>query len=266
MPIDRKRLVGGLAFAGAVVGGGVAGAMLGTPSPSGAATALVAQQEDDGEVERAPLPGLFGHHLDLEAAADALGLTPDELQARLEDGDTIAEVAAAEGVDVQDVVDAMVEAGEAAIDEMAAEMKEGLPEAVERLVDGELPPMHGHLEMHEWVEPLARLDVAAETLGMSEDDLLDALRDGSSLADIAEDQGVEVDALVQALVREARSQIDDAVADGDLDDETAAELRDGLEERIRDRVEGEGFPMGGGFEHHRPPFGPGFGPGFGPRG
>jgi gas vesicle protein len=61
--------------------------------------------------------GQRGEHL--EAAATALGVTADELRTELQAGKTIAQVAADQGVDVQDVIDALV-----------AEVKEHLDEEV----------------------------------------------------------------------------------------------------------------------------------------
>ncbi|MFC1988777.1 hypothetical protein ACFLVJ_02970 [Chloroflexota bacterium] len=51
--------------------------------------------------------GLMGGVI-LEPVADVLGLTTEELQARLEDGATIAEIAGEEGVDLSMVVDAIL--------------------------------------------------------------------------------------------------------------------------------------------------------------
>ena len=48
----------------------------------------------------------MGHKL--ATAAEALGMTEDELRTAIEGGQTIAEVAAAEGVDLQTVIDALV--------------------------------------------------------------------------------------------------------------------------------------------------------------
>ncbi len=56
----------------------------------------------------------------LEAAAEALGMTTDELRTELRDGATIAEIAAAEGVEVQSVIDAMVVAAGAHLAEHVA--------------------------------------------------------------------------------------------------------------------------------------------------
>ena len=94
------------------------------------------------------------------------------------------------------------------------------------------------------------LGSAAEALGLDEDALREQLADGATLAEVAEAQGVSTTELVDALVAAAGERIDQAVADGDLDEERAAELRADLEERITSAVE-EGLPTGG----------PGHGPG-----
>lgn len=69
------------------------------------------------------------------------------------------------------------------------------------------------------------LDVAAETLGLTEDELLTQLRDGATLAEIAADQGVDTQTLVDALVAAASERIDEAVADGRLDQDRADEMK-----------------------------------------
>lgn len=84
------------------------------------------------------------------------------------------------------------------------------------------------------------LDTAAEALGMSEADLRQALRDGSSIADVAAERNVDVKKVIDALVAEATARIDDEVADGDLAADRAAELKEDLEERITNLVNREG--------------------------
>ena len=82
------------------------------------------------------------------------------------------------------------------------------------------------------------LSVAAETLGLSEDELRTALEaDGATLAQVAEDQGVEVDTLVDALVAAGEERIADAVADGRITQEEADERLADLEARVTERVE-----------------------------
>jgi len=100
------------------------------------------------------------------------------------------------------------------------------------------------------------LSTAAEALGLAEDELRDALADGSSLADVAEANGVATADLVTALVAAAQEKIDASVADGSLDQTRADELATGLQDRITAMVEGD-LPAGptgrhGGFGGDRP--------------
>ncbi|MGY1812263.1 hypothetical protein [Blastococcus sp. SYSU D00820] len=81
------------------------------------------------------------------------------------------------------------------------------------------------------------LSAAAETLGMTEDELRTALEaDGASLATVAEGQGVAVDDLVAALVAAQTDRITEAVTAGDLTQEEADERLADLEERVTEWV------------------------------
>lgn len=86
----------------------------------------------------------------LDAAAEAIGISADDLRAALHDGQTIAEVAEANGVDVSTVADAMVADAQA---HLADEVAEGhltqdeadarladLESHIDAMIDGELPP------------------------------------------------------------------------------------------------------------------------------
>ena len=113
---------------------------------------------------------------------------------------------------------------------------------------------------------LGGLDAAATYLGLSEEELHEALRDGKTLAEVAEDEGKSVAGLVDAMVAPAEERIDEAVEDGRLDEDRAAELKQRLEETMTELVEGElpgrrfggpGFGFGHGwFGHDRRERGP----------
>ncbi|HUF01507.1 MAG TPA: hypothetical protein VMN35_03700 [Gaiellaceae bacterium] len=99
------------------------------------------------------------------------------------------------------------------------------------------------------------LEAAAAYLGMTEAELRVELRD-KTLAEIAEEQGTTASGLVDRLVATQTKRIDEAVDDGKLTEEQAAELEDGLADRVEAFVDGElrGRP---GDERHR--FWPGSG-------
>jgi polyhydroxyalkanoate synthesis regulator phasin len=270
---DRKLLTAA-AIAGALAAGGVAGAVLGAPSLSvaqeGEDTTTVpdgTQSDESEESARECGPGRSGLLLgdNFDVAAEALGITEDELRDELRDGQTIAEVASAQGIDVQTVIDALVADATTRIDEAVAdgdltqeeadERTANLVERVTDLVNGELRGPGGHGFGRGFFLG-ANFDVAAEALGITEDELRDALRDGQTIAEVASAQGVDVQAVIDALVAEATTRIDEAVADGDLTQEEADERTADLVERVTELVNNGELR------------GPGFGPGFGsgPRG
>jgi hypothetical protein len=90
------------------------------------------------------------------------------------------------------------------------------------------------------------LDVAAEALGVTTEELRTALAvDGTTLADVAAEEGVEVSTLVDALVASGTERLDQAVTDGRLTREEADERIAALPERVAALVERE--PRGGGW-------------------
>ncbi len=90
------------------------------------------------------------------------------------------------------------------------------------------------------------LSAAATALGMTEDELRTALEaEGTTLAEVAQEQGVEVQSLVDALVSAQQERLAEAVEDGRLTQEQADERFADLEERITERVNSEAPAEGG---------------------
>lgn len=84
------------------------------------------------------------------------------------------------------------------------------------------------------------LDVAADALGLTPEELRDALAaEGTTLADVAEELGVETATLVDALVAAGEERIEQAVTDGRLTQEQADDLRESLPERVAAAIEME---------------------------
>jgi hypothetical protein len=235
-----SRVLASVAVASALAGG----ATLGLTGIAGAQTG------DDRPPAEAGKPGGRGQKLD--AAAKALNLSVDDLRSRLQDGKTLAQVAQEQNVDVQTVVDAMVADATAHIDqelqegdltaEEANERKANLNERMTRLVNEGKPKgggPHGRGPKHE---------AAAQALNLSVDELRSNLRDGKTLAQVAQEQNVDVQTVIEAMVAEATARIDQKVQEGDLTAEQANERKSELEERITrlvnegPRERGEGRP------------------------
>jgi polyhydroxyalkanoate synthesis regulator phasin len=95
------------------------------------------------------------------------------------------------------------------------------------------------------------LAAAAAVLGLSEDELHTALEaEGITLAQIAEDQGVAIDTVIDALVQAQEEDIARAVEDGRLTQEQADERLADLKERITDRVNSADRGRGDGRGRH----------------
>ncbi|NIA25108.1 MAG: hypothetical protein GWP04_06015 [Gammaproteobacteria bacterium] len=101
--------------------------------------------------------------------------------------------------------------------------------------------------------PRAGLETVAEVLGMSTDDLVAALQDGQTIADIA---GDELQSVTDALVEKANARIDQAVESGRIDADQAADAKAEVAERVDAMVNGE-MPRG---DCDGPRAGGGFGP------
>jgi hypothetical protein len=142
---SKRTLLGAAAFSAALAGGGVAGALLGTPSISSAqddtSTSTTEATDDQATEEAHRHRGPFGHRGErLETAAEALGMTAEELKAELQAGKSIAQVAEERGVDLQVVVDALVAVGTERLEQAIEE----LPERVDELVQREGLPERPH--------------------------------------------------------------------------------------------------------------------------
>ncbi|NNF53155.1 MAG: hypothetical protein HKN03_01805 [Acidimicrobiales bacterium] len=82
-------------------------------------------------------------------------------------------------------------------------------------------------------------EVVTELLGLTEAEIRTEIQAGNTLAEVAEAQGVPTQTLIDALVTEHQEHLDQAVTDGRLTEEEAAERSADLEERVTARVNGE---------------------------
>jgi len=84
-------------------------------------------------------------------------------------------------------------------------------------------------------------EAVLELLGTDAESLREQIKDGSSLADIAAAAGVDVEQLTLVMLAEASEHLDEAVANGRIDETEAAEKLAQIQELITARINGE-FP------------------------
>jgi hypothetical protein len=259
--------------AGAVAVGGVAGALIGIPGLSGATTSDSSSSTTPGydmPDGRHHVRGFFGVRFGddgvFAAAAKALNLSTEQLMEKLRDGETtIADVAQQQNVDVQTVIDAMEAVAKQNIEDLVNNPLPGPPDGFK----GGEGRGHGFGFVFGFPGLRESLDSVADALGITTDELRDELQNGRSIADIAKAKNVDLDGIVDALVKDATAKIDQAVQDEKLSQEQADEIKADLKERITDVLNGE-LPdngpgpgrFGGGFRMHGGPGGRGWdGPG-----
>lgn len=83
------------------------------------------------------------------------------------------------------------------------------------------------------------LDAVAEAIGLDAEVLRSGFADGQTLAEIAEENGVDPQVVIDALIAQATERIDAKVADGDLTEDEAAERLAEATDRAEDHVYAE---------------------------
>lgn len=194
-------------LAATALAGGLGGALLLGPASAETSTNTAASTAPD-EAVAAAAPCRNG----LADLAEAIGISTDDLRAALKDGQTLGELAEANGVDPQRVVDVLVDNGTKRLDAAVAagrtdeatadERKADLPERATDLVNGEL-----ERNAHHHPRRSAAIRTAAEAIGIDADELRAALRDGQTIAQVAEANGVDPQDVIDALVARSTERI-----------------------------------------------------------
>jgi hypothetical protein len=154
----------------------------------------------------------------------------------------LADAARQLGVSEEKLDDALRTALENRVDEavsagrLTEDEGERLKDAIE---SGDVPVLGVPMGGQAHGLPGRHLDAAASYLGLTADDLRAELEAGETLADVAQAEDKPVDGLVDALVADERTELDQAVEDGRLTEAQADELLAGAEERMTDLVNGE---------------------------
>ena len=205
----------------------------------------------------------------MQEIASLIGVEVDALGDWLQSGGTLAEVATENGVDPAAVIELMVananeridvavENGRIAADEVPEKQAEAQERATAVVNEGQSERPGGEARQERRQESAQAM---AELIGVEVDDLQEWIVGGGTLAELAEQNGVSVDAVVDVIVDQKNERIDEAVENGRIEADEADEKRAEVQERVTTRVnegrpergEGEGFgprgdrgPRGGG--------------------
>ncbi len=187
----------------------VPGLLLGGAAVAGAQTADE-DVTDDTTVEEGHKGG---HHRGPGKFAEALGMTGEELRDALAEGQTLAQIAVTQNVDIDTVIADMIVDAQAKADEDpdsrfaenfdATEFEERLNE----LVNNEIDPSQGGHGRRGRGGPGGPGGAIAEALGLEGSELRDALAEGSTIAEIASEQGVDIDSVIDQIVADAEARV-----------------------------------------------------------
>jgi len=190
-------------------------------------SSVTAAQTDPEPVEPTEDEADFDNEYDpFSIAADLIGMDVDALWEAIDNGQTIAEVATANNVDPQTIIDALVADERAFIDELVAEGDISEEESAEWLAEVDeyaAEFVNEVVDFEEFEDGYDPFPAIVELLGLDEDTLWTALDDGQSLAAVAQANGVAPEAVVALLVEQEKAFIDELVAEGDISDQEAAE-------------------------------------------
>ena len=171
----------------------LAGAAFG-PSIAGAQTADESTDTTTETTEDTTRQGRGGHGNKGAAVAEILGLTQDEVRTALSEGQTVADLAEAQGIEIQSVIDAIIADMTEHIDEHVADGHLTAEEAAEKLVSAEERVTERVNTVRVPGERMEERKAAlAEQLGMTVEELEAAKADGTSIRDLAEDAGIELE-------------------------------------------------------------------------
>jgi polyhydroxyalkanoate synthesis regulator phasin len=204
-PSGRRRGIA-VGLAGGLLAGTAAGLVFGVPGLTSASSTDVAvsqaalvQQTDDTDTTTEDAPGEMGTHLreSLEELVDAGTITAEQADA------------------------------------VAAHLVENRPERGE---SGERHGPGGHRGGAGMFGRGVASEALTDLLGIDGEELRTQLRAGATLAEIAADQGVAVQDVVDELVAEVTERVDNAVENGRIDQAEADEKLAEAEAKITDMV------------------------------
>ncbi|HEX2620910.1 MAG TPA: hypothetical protein VHL11_12200 [Phototrophicaceae bacterium] len=196
-----------------------------------------------------------------DTVATALGITATELRVALVSGQTVSDLAASKGVDLQTIQDALTTQRQADLDQALADglitqevydsIKDAQAKIQENMPDGVELKFEIPVPDHNVVN---RETVVADALGITCAELITAVRDGSTIAEIASDKGVEVQTVIDAVVTAVKDAAAKDVEEGLITQAQADGRLNGLENKVGEWVYSNrsgGFGDFGGFDGGR---------------
>ncbi|MBX6354086.1 MAG: LysM peptidoglycan-binding domain-containing protein [Thermoflavifilum sp.] len=178
-----------------------------------------------------------------------LGISVKTLVSDLKSGETLAQIAQSKGIseqtliadlssDVQHLLDQAVSNGKLTTAQEQSLMKR-FDAHVQSLVEGRLPAAGMRADRRVW------LNDAAQVIGINRATLLQDLKQGESIAQVAQSKGISVNALVSKLMAKEKVRLDQKVSSGKLTQAREQQMLKRLQTQLTRWVEHQPGKTGG---------------------
>ncbi len=211
---------------------------------------VVGAQEDEAQPNRIRIVRALGGDV-VDIVTESTGLTTADILQAMRNGSTLSEIITENGGDAEAVI-AEVEAELTTRIETALENEQITQAVADRLLENlsdnintffttthEISNSNG---LRERVQD-GVLGIVAETVtdatGLELTDITQALRDGSTLAEVITDNGGDVEAVTATILDNVTTAVNERVENSDLTQEQADIILENLDSRITDWMNGE---------------------------
>ncbi len=184
--------------------------------------------------------GAFRAGAHLSTIAQALNMSVGDLQAELLAGKSVAEVAAAKGISLDAIVNAVVAEQKQVLDQAVAAGRLTQAQAdtllanLKATLPGQLQVKYvpGFGKFGRFGYGLPMMDTIAQALGLTVAELWTELSAGKSVADVAKAKGVDLDKVINAVMEQQTRLVNAAVAAGRLTQAQADAWLNNLRENL----------------------------------
>lgn len=193
----------------------------------------------------------------LRKVSQVLDMEPNELLPQLKEGRTIAQIAEERGISVSTVVDELLVPVKERLDKAVVDGKlsqeqaeQGLSKAEARITEMVQNATPQDIVRHRAGKLISQdkragrtkvlLNQVCQIVNLDSEEMLAQLKEGKKIVEIAQEQGVSRDELLQALTDRAQERLDKAVSEGKLDGDKAVEMMPKIEEGLAKFV--DNFP------------------------
>ena len=186
-------------------------------------------------------PGLgTGNIIFNDALTNLLGMTRDEIQTQLREGNSLVEIAAALNIDEETLVNALIDAAKTELQKKVAS-----EDLTQKQADAMLQQIQDRISNTVNFKPVATLflggmmpgniifnDTLPNLLGMTRYEIQTQLREGNSLVEIAAARNIDEETLVNTLVEAEKTRLQEAVANQDITQKVADTILQRTEENV----------------------------------